>query len=284
VTDGDRRDGALVLVATPIGNLGDLSPRAVATMAAAALVCAEDSRRVAKLFAHAGIAKVPVVVTNEHTELSRIPTVLATLADGGDVVLVSDAGTPGVSDPGHRLVSAVLDAGYAVSIVPGPVAAVSALVISGLPSARFVVEGFLPRSGRVRARRLDELAAERRTTVLYEAPHRIVRTLEDLTAVCGPDRPVTIVRELTKRFEEVVRSTLGSIDVGEPRGEYVVVLGGAIDDEAPPDDETIREAVRVQLDAGAGTNDAASTVAKALGIPKRQAYSIALGTLRSDHD
>jgi len=284
VTDGDRRDGALVLVATPIGNLGDLSPRAVATMAAAALVCAEDSRRVAKLFAHAGIAKVPVVVTNEHTELSRIPTVLATLADGGDVVLVSDAGTPGVSDPGHRLVSAVLDAGYAVSIVPGPVAAVSALVISGLPSARFVVEGFLPRSGRVRARRLDELAAERRTTVLYEAPHRIVRTLEDLTAVCGPDRPVTIVRELTKRFEEVVRSTLGSIDVGEPRGEYVVVLGGAIDDAAPPDDETIREAVRFQLDAGAGTNDAASTVAKALGIPKRLAYSIALGTLRSDHD
>ncbi len=154
MTDGDRRDGALVLVATPIGNLGDLSPRAVATMAAAALVCAEDSRRVAKLFAHAGIAKVPVVVTNEHTELSRIPTVLATLADGGDVVLVSDAGTPGVSDPGHRLVSAVLDAGYAVSIVPGPVAAVSALVISGLPSARFVVEGFLPRSGRVRAARL----------------------------------------------------------------------------------------------------------------------------------
>jgi len=284
VTDGDRRDGALVLVATPIGNLGDLSPRAVATMAAAALVCAEDSRRVAKLFAHAGIAKVPVVVTNEHTELSRIPTVLATLADGGDVVLVSDAGTPGVSDPGHRLVSAVLDAGYAVSIVPGPVAAVSALVISGLPSARFVVDGFLPRSGRVRARRLDELAAERRTTVLYEAPHRIVRTLEDLTAVCGPDRPVTIVRELTKRFEEVVRSTLGSIDVGEPRGEYVVVLGGAIDDAAPPDDETIREAVRFQLDAGAGTNDAASTVAKALGIPKRLAYSIALGTLRSDHD
>lgn len=284
MTDGDRRDGALVLVATPIGNLGDLSPRAVATMAAAALVCAEDSRRVAKLFAHAGIAKVPVVVTNEHTELSRIPTVLATLADGGDVVLVSDAGTPGVSDPGHRLVSAVLDAGYAVSIVPGPVAAVSALVISGLPSARFVVEGFLPRSGRVRARRLDELAAERRTTVLYEAPHRIVRTLEDLTAVCGPDRPVTIVRELTKRFEEVVRSTLGSIDVGEPRGEYVVVLGGAIDDAAPPDDETIREAVRFQLDAGAGTNDAASTVAKALGIPKRLAYSIALGTLRSDHD
>jgi len=284
VTDGDRRDGALVLVATPIGNLGDLSPRAVATMAAAALVCAEDSRRVAKLFAHAGIARVPVVVTNEHTELSRIPTVLATLADGGDVVLVSDAGTPGVSDPGHRLVSAVLDAGYAVSIVPGPVAAVSALVISGLPSARFVVEGFLPRSGRVRARRLDELAAECRTTVLYEAPHRIVRTLEDLTAVCGPDRPVTIVRELTKRFEEVVRSTLGSIDVGEPRGEYVVVLGGAIDDAAPPDDETIREAVRFQLDAGAGTNDAASTVAKALGIPKRLAYSIALGTLRSDHD
>jgi 16S rRNA (cytidine1402-2'-O)-methyltransferase len=282
VTDGDRRDGALVLVATPIGNLGDLSPRAVATMAAAALVCAEDSRRVAKLFAHAGIAKVPVVVTNEHTELSRIPTVLATLADGGDVVLVSDAGTPGVSDPGHRLVSAVLDAGYAVSIVPGPVAAVSALVISGLPSARFVVEGFLPRSGRVRARRLDELAAERRTTVLYEAPHRIVRTLEDLTAVCGPDRPVTIVRELTKRFEEVVRSTLGSIDIGEPRGEYVVVLGGAPDE--PPDDETIREAVRFQLDAGAGTNDAASTVAKALGIPKRLAYSIALGTLRSDHD
>ncbi|MBA3982631.1 MAG: 16S rRNA (cytidine(1402)-2'-O)-methyltransferase [Acidimicrobiia bacterium] len=275
-----ERAGSLVLVATPIGNLGDLSPRAAQALAGAALICAEDTRRVAKLLRHAGITAVRVVVANEHTERERIPDVLDTLADGGDVALVSDAGTPGISDPGERIVRAVLDAGHAVTTVPGPVAAVAALVVSGLSTARFVFEGFVPRSGTERARRLAAIAAEPRTVVLYEAPHRIARTIADLVAACGPDRQVVVARELTKLYEEVQRGPLGEIDVGTPRGEYVIVLSGAPPSHEPPDDDTIRQALRHELGQGAGTKEAAAAVAERYGIPKRTAYSLAVGTLK----
>lgn len=267
--------GTLHLVATPIGNLGDLSPRAVDTLAAAALVCCEDTRRTGRLLQHAGIRAARLAVCNEHTEASRIADVLEVLGDGDDVALVSDAGTPGISDPGERLVRAVLDAGFDVSAVPGPAAAVTALVVSGLSTGRYVFEGFLPRSGRDRSQRIAEIAAERRTTVIYEAPHRIVRTIADLTEACGDDRPVAVARELTKRFEEVQRGTLGSIAVGEPRGEYVVVLGGAPVDDAPPDDDAIRAALRERLGAGTTTRDAVAEVTRELAVPKRQVYALA---------
>jgi 16S rRNA (cytidine1402-2'-O)-methyltransferase len=219
-------------------------------------------------------------VANEHTEAARIADVLGVLGDGGDVAVVSDAGTPGVSDPGERLTRAALDAGYAVSAVPGPVAAVTALVISGLPTSRYVFEGFLPRSGRDRSARLTDLAAERRTVVLYEAPHRIVRTLTDLAAACGPDRRVAVCRELTKLYEEVLRGPLAEVAdrIGDPRGEYVVVLDGApAPAPAAVDDTAIRAALTAELARGASRKDAAAAVAERLAIPKKHAYTLAAG-------
>ncbi|HUF98406.1 MAG TPA: 16S rRNA (cytidine(1402)-2'-O)-methyltransferase [Ilumatobacter sp.] len=269
--------GTLWLVATPIGNLGDLPPRAVEVLAACSLVCCEDTRRTGKLLAHAGIRVERLAVANDHTELSRIGDMLAELGDGRDVAVVTDAGTPGISDPGERLVRAALDAGYNVSAVPGPAAVIMALTISGLPAARYVYEGFIPRSGRDRTERLADIAAESRTVVLYEAPHRLERTMADLLAACGPDRPVAVCRELTKLFEEVIRGTLGSIDVGMPRGEYVVVIGGA----APPDsssitDDDVRDALRAALATGSSTRDAVAMVAEQLGVPKRHVYALAI--------
>ena len=268
--------GRLVLVATPIGNLGDLSPRAVGALADAALICCEDTRRTGRLLQHAGVRGARLAVCNEHTERARIAEVLDVLGDGGDVVVVSDAGTPGISDPGEWLVRAVLDAGYEVSTVPGPSAVIAALVTSGLPSGRFVFEGFLPRSGRARSERLAELSTEPRTIVLYEAPHRVVRTIADLAAALGDDRRVCVSRELTKLYETIVRSTLGEVDVGEPRGEYVLVVAGAPSETAVPDDDTIRAALRDELTAGASRRDAATTVARRLRIPRRVAYDLAV--------
>lgn len=268
--------GTLWLVATPIGNLGDLTPRAAQVLAGAALVCCEDTRRTGRLLQHAGVRAARLAVANDHTESSRISDVLEVLGEGGDVAVVSDAGTPGISDPGERLVRAALDAGFAVSAVPGPSAVVTALTVSGLPTSRFVFEGFLPRSGGERSQRLTEIAGERRTTVLYEAPHRIVRTLGDLRAACGDERPVAVCRELTKLFEEVVRGTLGSVRIGDPRGEYVVVLGGAPSDTVPVDDDTIRMALRAALAAGSSKKDAVATVARELGAPKKTVYALAV--------
>jgi 16S rRNA (cytidine1402-2'-O)-methyltransferase len=268
--------GQLVLVATPIGNLGDLSPRAIEALKAAALICCEDTRRTGKLLQHAGIAGKRLAVCNEHTERDRVGDVLAVLGDGGSVAVVTDAGTPGISDPGEWLAKAAIGAGYDVSTVPGPTALVSALVTSGLPSARFVFEGFLPRSGSSRRDRLAAVAAERRTVVLYEAPHRIVRTIADLSAACGDDRPVAVARELTKLYETVERGTLGTIDLGTPRGEYVIVLGGKPPDESPADPNAIDAALDELLAAGLSTKEAAADAAGRFGISRRDAYAAAI--------
>ncbi len=268
--------GRLVLVATPVGNLGDLSPRARAALADAALICCEDTRRTGRLLQHAGIAGARLAICNEHSEAARIPEVLAVLGDGGDVAVVTDAGTPGISDPGERLVRAVLDTGFDVTTVPGPVALVAALVVSGLSTARFVFDGFLPRSGRARAERLAELATEQRTIVLYEAPHRVVRTLADLAAALGADRCVSVARELTKLHETVVRGALGDVDIGEPRGEYVIVVAGAPSVVVAPDDDAVRAALREELAAGRSRRDAAAAVATRLGVPRRLAYDLAV--------
>lgn len=271
----NQSGGTLWLVATPIGNLGDLPPRATEVLAAAALVCCEDTRRTGRLLQHAGVRAERLAVANEHTEFHRIADMLDVLGTGRDVAVVSDAGTPGISDPGERLVRAAIDAGYVVAAVPGPAAAVTALTISGQPTDRFVFEGFVPRSGRDRSRRLAEVAAEHRTVVLYEAPHRIVRTLTDLTEVCGPERPVAVCRELTKLYEHVIRGTLGDIDVGEPRGEYVIVLGPAPAD-GPVTDDTILAALRTELAAGSTKRDAVATVTDQLDVAKKRVYALAI--------
>jgi 16S rRNA (cytidine1402-2'-O)-methyltransferase len=278
--------GALVLVGTPIGNLGDLSPRAAAALAGVDVVCCEDTRRTGKLLTLAGIERRPLVVVNDHTEQREIPRVLSRLALGERVALVSDAGMPGISDPGERLVAAAVAAGHPVEVVPGPSASLAALVVSGLPAGRFVFEGFLPRKGSGRSERLAAVAAEPRTTVLYEAPHRLARTLADLAAACGDTRRVVVAREITKLHEEVWRGTLaGAVAWAgerEPPGEMVIVLAGA-PEAAPPGDADVLAAVRDELAAGATARDAAKAVAARLSVPRRRAYDLAVAA-RHDGD
>ncbi|HEV3226417.1 MAG TPA: 16S rRNA (cytidine(1402)-2'-O)-methyltransferase [Acidimicrobiales bacterium] len=271
-------------MATPIGNLGDLSPRAVDALRIADAICCEDSRRTGRLLVYAGVERRgPLIVVNDHTEAARIGEVLARVARGERVVIVTDAGTPGISDPGERLVRAAAAVGMTIEVVPGPSAAIAALVASGLPTGRFVFEGFLPRKGSGRTERVVELARERRTVVLYEAPHRLARTLADLSAGFGRDRRVAIARELTKLHEEVWRGTLGDAVVWaaerEPPGELVVVLDGAAE-PAPASDDQIDAAVRAALARGLSARDAAAEVAESLGVAKRRAYAAAVDVRR----
>jgi 16S rRNA (cytidine1402-2'-O)-methyltransferase len=270
--------GALVLISTPIGNLGDLSPRAVAELGRADVVACEDTRRTGRLLAHAGITAPKLLTVNDHTEIGAVSDVLARLDRGERVAVVSDAGMPGISDPGERLVAAAAAAGHTVEVVPGPSAAISALVISGLATGRFVFEGFLPRKGSGRSERLIELAGERRTIVLYEAPHRLARTLADLAAALGPTRGVVLARELTKLHEEIWRGSLAEAVARcaevDPRGEYVLVVAGAPAPEAATDDE-LAEAVAEEIRAGRSTRDAVALVSGRFDVSRRRVYDLA---------
>ena len=271
---------SIVLVGTPIGNLGDLSARAVEVLRAADVIACEDTRRVRALLSHLAIpAGRRLVTVNEHNEAAQAARLVERAAAGETVAVVTDAGMPGISDPGERLVAAAVAARVAVEVVPGPSAAVAALVVSGLSTARFCFEGFLPRKGRARALRFAALAAESRTTVLFEAPHRVCETVADLAASCGGERRVAIVRELTKLHEEVWRGQLAAaVDhVGrtEPRGEYALVIEGA-PPAPPPAEADIDAALRVLLAAGADKRTAVARVAAQLAVPKRQVYEAAL--------
>jgi 16S rRNA (cytidine1402-2'-O)-methyltransferase len=270
---------ALVLVGTPIGNLGDLSARAATELGAAQVIACEDTRRTGRLLTHLGIPRPRLLVVNEHTEARAAEQVVTLLAEGHRVVLVSDAGMPGLSDPGERLVRAAVDAGHRVEVVPGPAAAITALVVSGLPAGRFCFEGFLARKGRQRTEHLAELARERRTMVLYEAPHRLERTLADLAEALGPDRTVAVARELTKLHEEVFRGTLTAAGQwaadGGARGELVLVVAGATAPE-PATDEQLRAALASARAEGLSVKDAAARVAQDLGVAKRRAYELAV--------
>ena len=272
--------GVLVVVGTPIGNLGDLSPRAADALASAAVIACEDTRRTGALLDAAGIAKRSMLVVNDHTEISMASRIIDRLAAGDTVALVSDAGMPTVSDPGADLVAAVLAAGHAVDVIPGPTAATTALAASGLPSGRWVFEGFLPRKGADRTARLAALAGEERTVVLYEAPHRIARTVADLAEVAGADRPVAVGRELTKKFQEFRRGPVGvvaeTIAAAEPRGEYVIILGGAAPPPAATDDDVLAAVEAARAD-GMSTRDAVHAVADAYRLSKRRVYDIATG-------
>lgn len=271
--------GRLVVVGTPIGNLGDLSPRAVDALTDADVVACEDTRRTGRLLAAAGVSRTDFVVVNDHTEAEASPALIARMRDGASVALVTDAGMPAVSDPGAELVAAVADAGFSVSVVPGPTAATAALAASGLPSGRWVFEGFLPRKGSARSERLGVVAAELRTVVLYEAPHRVVRTIADLASRCDPERPVVLAREITKLHEEYFRGTLAGavrwLEDHEPRGEFVVVLGGGAPPSEPTDDE-LRAALADARASGASTRDAVATVAGDFGAAKRRVYDLAI--------
>lgn len=271
--------GSLVLVATPIGNLGDLAPRAVEALASADVIACEDTRHSRKLLTHAGISGVPLVSLYRDNEQSRTAELLGRMVEGDRVAVITDAGTPVISDPGARIVRAAVDAGLPVEIVPGPSAVTAALAVSGLPAERFCFEGFLPRKGKIRTDRLEAIAVETRTVVLFEAPHRVRATVADLRAAAADgSRPVAIARELTKRFEEVWRGSLdgamGHLDEREPRGEYVLVLGGAAPRTASESD--VEAALRTRLAAGESRKAAAAAVAEELGVPKRMAYEVSL--------
>ena len=281
----DERRGRLVLVATPIGNLGDLSPRAREVLAAADLICCEDTRRTRALLSASGItAKGPngdrLLSLHGHNEAARLERVAGAVAGGATVAVVSDAGTPGISDPGAWLAAQLAAAGETVSTVPGPSSVVSALVVSGLPADRFCVEGFLPRKGPERRRRIGGLMADARTSVVLEAPSRVAATLLELAAT-DPERPVAVVRELTKVHEEVWRGALAeaaaTFAVRDVRGEIVLVVGGA-PAAAPADEATVEAAVREALDDDptAGPRQVAERVAASLDVPRRRAYEAAL--------
>ena len=272
--------GRLVLVGTPIGNLGDLSPRAVEALAAATIVACEDTRRTGRLFSHLGLPSPRWVVVNEHTEGTAAAALLDAIRAGAVVALVSDAGMPAVSDPGAHLVALAIDADLAVEVIPGPSAVLAALVQSGLTTSRFVFEGFLPRKGAERTARLAEVAAEQRTSVLFEAPHRLARTIDDLEATCGGDRRIVLARELTKLHEQVWRGTLAEavahIAAVEPRGEYVVVLDGAPERADATDDELLAALAEARA-AGRSTRDAVAAIADGVGVAKRRVYDLAVG-------
>ncbi|WP_433827355.1 16S rRNA (cytidine(1402)-2'-O)-methyltransferase [Actinoplanes sp. CA-015351] len=272
--------GRVVLAGAPLGNIGDASARLREVLTSADVIAAEDTRRLNRLARDLGITVSGRIVSYfEGNDERRTPELVEALAAGSVVAVVTDGGMPSVSDPGYRLVRAALDAGYPVTAAPGPSAVTTALALSGLPSDRFCFEGFLPRTGSGRRSRLRELAAEPRTLVLFEAPHRIKSSLEDLAAVLGADRPAAVCRELTKTYEEVRRGTLAELaawaSANEPRGEITVVVGGApVVAAVVPEDDELRAAVAEREAGGETRRDAIQSVATEFGMKKRDVYNI----------
>lgn len=270
--------GSLVLVATPIGNLGDISRRAIETLGRADLVCCEDTRHTGQLLKKLGIGPKRLLSLHEHNEAARADEIVDRIVRGELVALVSDAGTPVISDPGERLVARVVAAGLLVSTTPGPSAAIAALSIAGLPAERFVFVGFLPRKGRSREVQLEAIATSEMTSILYESPLRVQETLEALIGSCDADRNIAIIRELTKLHEEVWRGTLAEAlaRVGaERRGEHVIVVGPA-KPQPTRSMEDFTEKLGRLVGAGLSRRDAASALEILLEIPHRVAYQSAL--------
>lgn len=271
--------GRLILVGTPIGNLGDLSPRARDELARVDVIACEDTRHTGLLLQRSGVVAKRLLSLHEHNEASRVPQILSLLDEGRSVAVVSDAGMPCVSDPGARVVAAAAAAGHTVSVVPGPSAVVAAVVVSGIVDGRFCFEGFLPRRGPERRERLAAIAGSSAPSVLYEAPRRVATTLADLAAVCGAERMVAICRELTKLHEETWRGSLGQSatrpGADEPRGEYVLVVAERPRPEAATEDE-IESALRDRIANGADHRSAVAEVVSALGASRRDVYAAAL--------
>lgn len=279
--------GRFVVVATPLGNLGDISRRALELLASADVIYCEDTRRSSTLFSANAIAvNGRLRSLHEHNEASLCDEIVERVATGGVVVLISDAGTPAISDPGARVIAAVADAGLEVTTAPGPSAVIAALTISGLSTDRFCMEGFVPRKAGDRERLYAQWTNEARTVVFYESPQRLGTTLTEMTGLFG-DRRVAVAREITKLHEEVLRGSLrevaASIAGREILGEIVVVLEGV--GEVPPvDDSAVRDALVERLNAGATVRDAVSYVEQALGVAHRVVYQLALDIRDHSHD
>ncbi len=267
--------GTLYLVPTPIGNLGDISQRCRDTLAQADFIACEDTRVSLKLLNHLEIKK-PLVSYHEHNKLESGPKLLQRLQNGESCALVTDAGCPAISDPGEDLVRLCAENGVPVCALPGPCAAITALSVSALPTGRFVFEGFLPTDKKERKKRLAALLTEARTSILYEAPHRLRETLDTLCQALGPDRRISLCRELTKLHEEVLRLTLGQavsyFEENEPRGEFVLVLDGV---QAASEEATLEEAVALVerlVSGGMTKKDAVKQASKDTGFPKNALY------------
>ncbi len=278
------RAGRVVLAGAPLGRPTDASAGLAHALATAPLIAAEDTRRLHRLATDLGVAVTGRVLSffegNEH---DRVPQLISALRDGLDVLVVTDAGMPSVSDPGYRLVAAAIEAGLVVTALPGPSAVTTALAVSGLPVDRFCFEGFLPRKGGSRRRLLAELAGERRTMVFFESPHRVAESLTDLAAALGEDRPAAVCRELTKTYEEVVRGPLAELArwaAGGVRGEITLVVAGrtAPPDEVPADDLAARVSARER--AGQSRKEAIAEVAAAAGVAKRLVFDAVVSAKR----
>ena len=272
--------GTLILVPTPIGNLGDISPRIRESLETADFIAAEDTRVSIKLLNHLGLKK-QLVSYHEHNKQESGPHILARLLAGETCALVTDAGTPAISDPGEDLVRLCHDNGVTIRSIPGPCAAITALAMSGLPTGRFTFEGFLSVNKRSRREHLQSLLEETRTMIFYEAPHKLLITLMDLTEAFGADRPICLCRELTKLHEEAIRTTLGQAlsyyQENSPRGEYVLVLQGAAPRvQEVPSMEVCLEEIAALRSSGLSLKDAVKQVSKKSGVPRNTLYDAAV--------
>lgn len=270
--------GTLYIVATPIGNLDDISARACDVLRKAAVVAAEDTRRAGQLLTHLGL-KNRLLSFHEHNETARIDAVLATLQSGGDVALISDAGTPLISDPGYRVVERVRAEGLAVSPIPGCCAAIAALSVSGLPTDRFRFEGFLPSRTAARQKTLKTLVNAPETLIVYESVHRIADVLADIETIFGADRPITLARELTKRYETIYSGTVAEVrvklaaDPGGNKGEFTLVIAASPVQQTVVEQE-LERVVGILLQS-VSASQAAALAAEIMGVKKREAYRVA---------
>lgn len=281
----NKEAGELFLCATPIGNLEDMPVRAVRIMKEADLIAAEDTRNSIKLINHFEI-DTPMTSYHEYNKVDKAKVLVDKMLAGQTVALITDAGTPGISDPGEELVRQAVQAGINVTSVPGPAACINALIISGLPTRRFVFEAFLPSDKKERAAVLEELSHETRTMIIYEAPHRLCRTLAELAEVLGGDRQIAVCKELTKRHETVYRSDIkGAVDyynTNEPRGEYVLVIAGLNREDIIRDKQDawkempLEEHLKHYESQGIERREAIKLVAKDRGVPKREIYNMTL--------
>lgn len=271
--------GILYIVATPIGNLEDISFRAVRILQSVDYIAAEDTRHTGKLLNHFQI-KVPQISYHEHNQKQRIPELLDKLKAGKNIAVVTDAGMPGISDPGYEMVTACIDAGVNVVPIPGANAAITAISAAGLPSERFVFEGFLPTKGKERQQRLDLLETESRTIILYESPHRLEKTLADLANCLGSDRPIALGRELTKLHEEFWRGTIGEAlsyyQSVPPQGEFTLVIAGKSEATEEISDTTLKTELENLLKQGISRSEATKIMAERTSVSRRKIYQLAL--------
>ncbi|MBJ46131.1 MAG: 16S rRNA (cytidine(1402)-2'-O)-methyltransferase [Acidimicrobiaceae bacterium] len=279
-TEETTREPALVVIGTPIGNLGDISERAIRELREVDLICCEDTRRTGKLLNLLNITPRPdFEVLNEHTEEKRANEILNRITAGLRVALVTDAGMPGIADPGQYLIKSAIDHEINLEIVPGPTAGIVALIASGLPTSRFVFQGFIPRKGVERQRRIEEIARDDKTTVIYESGKRIERTIEDLLNVCGDERGAIIARELTKMHEEIQRGTLRHLytkmsDIST-KGEFVLILSGFSEDHYVSD-SLLKEELQEIIGSGKSKRDAVKELTSKYQLSKRRVYDLSI--------